>query len=45
MLDALDALGDGFSEPEQRAIQRYLQRAAARLRAYAGSKATRRHRR
>jgi DNA-binding MarR family transcriptional regulator len=35
MLDALDALGDEFSEPEQRAIQRYLQQAAARLRAYA----------
>jgi hypothetical protein len=32
MLDALDALGDEFSEPEQLAIQRYLQQAAARLR-------------
>jgi DNA-binding MarR family transcriptional regulator len=31
----LDALDDEFSEPEQRAIQRYLQQAAARLQAYA----------
>jgi hypothetical protein len=35
MLDALDALGDEFSEPEQPAIERYLQQAAVRLRAYA----------
>jgi DNA-binding MarR family transcriptional regulator len=35
MLDALDALGGEFSEPEQRAIERYLREAAVRLRAYA----------
>ncbi len=35
MLDALDALGEEFTDQEQLAIERYLREAELRLRAYA----------